>query len=237
MVLDTSWEGIASAVVAVGLVSAYFLKGNFSNNTSPEANSTSQPAPQQSDSKDKKKKKGKKPPPPSEPVEYQNVPGGISLSPTAPDVAAEDSALIAASLDAGNVAQETRKKTKKAAKRAKEPTTKQPQAPEQPTVVDTPAAAPKRKPVAKKDTLANLPVAQPEEEGEWRKVERGRKGTGASNITDSQASLTTASATDPGSPTDPNFPTLEESRSDGLNTTKTLAEKLTPKVRKTAVDE
>jgi len=197
-------EGVASVILAVGLVSAYFLGGNLtgtSESKSQDAISQSTSKKVTDTGKKTKKKRTAAVHQSSPPVEQPRLPGGNEsftgpVEVTEPEP--EDPALVAASIEAGVAAQEHRAKAKKTKKKVKSSATKPADA--------TPAASASTAKSAKsKRSGAQIaaPDADGEGESEWRVV--GRKSR-ANTTADSAASYTTTSATEPGSPKEENPP-------------------------------
>lgn len=198
-------EGIASVILAIGLVSAYFLGSSLTGSSEAKSREVaSQPVSQAQTETGKKKKKGKKEVAKiAEPVPQPRLPGGnenFSPTPAISEQDAEGPSAIVASLEAGAAAQENRVRVKKAKKKAKESATKQAQPMEAP--INTPGT--KTRAAKQKESAQQAIATQPEDESEWRVVGRSRKANTTAN---SQASFTTASATDAGSPKDHGSPT------------------------------
>jgi hypothetical protein len=186
-------EGIASIILAVGLVSVYFFGGNSTSTSEVQPNETTQLSTQDSSESRRKVKKGKNESNQSaQIVEQARLPGGNeNFSPTLEtnEPSADSPTLIVAS---GAAAQEHKGKSKKGKKKGKEIAAKQTQDTQN---VSEQLPKPKTRPHA--GSIAHA-VPETENEGEWRVVGRSRK---ADNTAESQASLTTTSVTDPGSPT------------------------------------
>jgi hypothetical protein len=191
--LDTkslSLEGVAGVILVVGLASAYFLGGNLSG--SPESNSRDAAPKKAADAgKKSKKKRTAAVHQSAPPTELPRLPGGNEAftGPVVTEPEREDPAFVAASIQAGAAAQEHRAKAKKAKKKAKNSAA--------PADITPAVASPIVKPARSKrpGTQIITPNAD-QEEGEWRVVGRRSK----INTTDSTASYSTTSATDPSSP-------------------------------------
>jgi len=228
-------EGIATVITAVGLVAAYFITSRGRNGPSEPSGEKGAIEPPKGKGAKKKKKKGTEAR--SDPVAevmnqvptLHNIPGGSDLfSPAAAaedDSARENVAALLTSLGAAETAKEKRGKKNKKRTAGREVAAASP----------TPKQSSQTAKPAKKAAQSTPAVdASTFDENQWTTVNRKKVSTPK---TDAETSVTGSSILE-GAPTiTSSILSSSEAPEVPSDNQRTLAEKLTPKVRKTAVDD